>query len=331
MTALLDSIKSDLLDRRRLPFLILLVAALAGAVAYAVLGGGSEGATLSAAGSPTAPVATGIAVSQAPATSPTQPVAETTNGISHQHHGVARNPFTPLVSATKAAAVTTTAASKAPPGPTSAGGSGSSSGAGSSSKGAGGTTPAKTAPAPPATPKPPAKPALVYHVSVLFGVAPAPPAQSTPLTPYDNLKRFTPLPSAQNPLVVFRGVTAGGKSATFTVVGEAILHGNATCLPSPSQCQAIDLKPGETEQLEYLPPSGPAIVYQLQAVGITSSKASAAKATKAFHRESRAGRELLRRSGLVALPGLRYSIQKGVLVFSAHHAFDARAHAARRR
>ena len=32
---------------------------------------------------------------------------------------------------------------------------------------------------------------------------------------------------AKQPLMVFRGVTAGGKSATFTLVGEAILHGKA--------------------------------------------------------------------------------------------------------
>jgi hypothetical protein len=327
MTELLDSIKADLLDRRRLALLILLVAGLLAAVAYAVLGGGSTGGAPTATVSPVTPGSRGIAVSQAPATNPTQPVAETTNGTSNQHHGIARNPFMPLPSATAKVATPTNGTGKTSAGST------TTAGSGSASKGAGGTSsPSKAIPAPrPETPKQPAKPTLVYHVSVLFGVAPAPPAQSTPLTPYDNLKRLTPLPSAQNPLVVFRGVTAGGKSATFTVVGEAILHGNATCLPSASQCLAIDLKPGQTEQLEYLPPSGAAIIYQLQVVGIISSKASAARATHAFRRESRAGRELLRRAGLVALPGLRYSLQKGVLVFAAHRAFAARAHSARRR
>ena len=42
---------------------------------------------------------------------------------------------------------------------------------------------------------------------------------------------------------MFRGVTAKGRSATFTVVGEAILTGAGTCLPSPLQCAAVDLKP----------------------------------------------------------------------------------------
>jgi hypothetical protein len=323
MTELLNSIRVDLLDRRRLPLLVLLAAALAGAVAYAVLSSGSTGGTQIAAVAPVAPGATGLTVSQAPATNPTQPVAETTDGASHQHHGIARNPFAPIVSPAKVLAPTS-GAGKTPAAPsTAATGSGS----------AGGASPVKTTPAPskPATPKQPTEPTLVYHVSVLFGVAPAPPAQSTPLTPYDNLKRLTPLPSAEHPLVVFRGVTAGGKSATFTVVGETILHGDGTCLPSASQCQAIDLKPGQTEQLEYLPPSGPAIVYQLQAVGITSSTASPGTATHAFRDGSRSGRELLRRAGLMALPGLRYSMRKGVLVFAAHRAVGARARSARRR
>lgn len=327
MAELLNSVKADLLDRRRLPLLILLAVALVATVAYAVLGGGSSGSTPTAALAPAAPAPTGIAVTQAPATNPTQPVAETTNGVSHQHRGIARNPFAPLPSTTKAPAPTS-GTGKASTGSTS---TGTSSGSGSSSQGAGGTAPAKAIPAPqPKTPRQPAKPTLVYHVSVLFGVAPAPPAQSTPLTPYDNLKRLTPLPSAQNPLVVFRGVTAGGKSATFTVVGETILRGNATCLPSASQCQAIDLKPGQTEQLEYLPPSGPAIVYQLQAVGITSSEASNGAATRAFRAGSKAGRELLRHAHLMALPGLRYSLQNGVLVFAEHRAVGARARSARR-
>jgi hypothetical protein len=169
-------------------------------------------------------------------------------------------------------------------------------------------------------------------VAVLFGVAPAgTPPQSSQLTSYENLKRLTPLPSAKQPLVVFRGVTSGGKSATFTLVGEAILRGNAACLPSASQCQAIELKPGQAEQLEYLSPTSQTITYQLQVVSISSSKASTASAQHAFRRESKVGRELLRRAGLMTLPGLRYSRKKGVLVFAGHPAFAVRAHGAARR
>jgi hypothetical protein len=125
------------------------------------------------------------------------------------------------------------------------------------------------------------------------------------------------------------GVTAGGKSATFTLVGEAILHGEGACLPSASQCQAIDLKQGQVEQLEYLPPNGQTITYELKVVSISSSNASTASARRSYREQSRAGRELLRRTGAPGLSELHYSPNKGVLVFAGHPAFAARAHIAR--
>jgi hypothetical protein len=115
--------------------------------------------------------------------------------------------------------------------------------------------------------------------------------------------------------VVFRGVTAAGKSATFTLVGEAIIRGNGACVPNPSQCEAIDLKPGQAEQLEYLPPSGPPIIYELKVVKISKATATTASARIALSVESTAGREVLRRAGRLTVPGLRYSARKGVLVF----------------
>jgi hypothetical protein len=169
-------------------------------------------------------------------------------------------------------------------------------------------------------------------VAVLFGAVPAgTPALSAQLTPYEDLTRQQPLPDAKQPLIVFRGVIAGGKSATFTLVGEAILRGSAACLPSASQCQAIDLKVGQSEELEYTPPgASAAVVYQLEVASITSKKATASAARSAFRGESQAGLRLLRHIGLGALPGLRYSGANGVLVFAGHRAFSARAHVALR-
>jgi hypothetical protein len=315
MTDFLDSLKADLLDRRLLPILALVVAGLVAAVAYNVLDGGSSGTPVASTGGPavTPAVTPGIAVSQP--TTANQAVAETTSGVSDQRGGVTRNPFTPLPappSATKAATTTTVAGSSSP-----------SSSSGSSTK--------TSSPAPaPATPKAstPAKPKTVYQVSVLFGLAaPGTPTQSAQLTPYERLTRQQPLP-AKSPIVVFRGVTAGGKSAAFTLVGEAILHGNAKCLPNPSQCEVIDLKEGQTEELEFLPPNGAAVTYRLQVVTITSSLASAAVARVAFRRESRAGRELLRRIGRGAIPYLHYSPLNGVLAFAARPRRAAGAHVA---
>jgi hypothetical protein len=187
----------------------------------------------------------------------------------------------------------------------------------------------ETKPSSPSKPSTPSKPTIVYRVSALFGVVPIPvPPTGAQLTPYESLKLLTTLPSAAQPLIVFRGVTPGGKAALFTVVGEAILHGSATCLPTATQCQVIELKPGQTEQLEYLPPSGAMITYELRVVSIKSSKASSATASSIAHSTSKAGREVLRRAGLLAIPGLRYSSPVGVLTFAPHKASAARAHVA---
>jgi hypothetical protein len=166
-------------------------------------------------------------------------------------------------------------------------------------------------------------------VAALFGAVPAgSPSPAPSLTPYENLKRQQPLPSPTQPLIVFRGVTAGGKSASFTLVGEAILRGSGACLPSAAQCQMVDLKPGQVEELEYVPLDSAPVIYQLQVVSIDATKASASAARRSFRAQSKAGLRFLRAAGLSALPGLRYSAAKGVLVFAGRQAFVARAHVA---
>jgi hypothetical protein len=312
MNEFLTSIKADLLDRRMLPLVAVVALALVAAVAYVVLGGGGTASTPPAAVAQ-APAAqsSGVPISQV---NPEQADAEMTSGVAKQHQGKAHDPFTPLpapkVKATSAAATTSTS---------------STSSASSGTSSTGGST--ETTPTPATSPKPTPKPKPIYHVAVLFGMLPAgTTAQNAQLTPYENLALLTPLPSAKLPLIAFRGVTAGGKSATFTLVGEAILHGGADCLPSATQCEAIDLQSGRAEQLEYISPSGVAEIYELRIVSITA-KASTAAVKSILGGESKAGRELLRHDGLTAIPDMRFSAQSGVLVFAGHPAFAARAHA----
>jgi hypothetical protein len=321
MTEFLTSLKADLLDRRLLPFVALVVIGVVGAVAYVVFGGSSTPATQT----PTlgiSHVAKGIAVSAA-GVNPLPPAAETTSGASAQRQGSARDPFKLLPGAAKTASTAPAsvkgAKSTKPATPTTG-----------ANVGTGPTPKVVNKPTTPAPSKP--KTQTVYHVSVLFGALPTVvPPQGVQLTPYNDLKLLTSLPSAKQPLIVFRGVTAAGKSATFTVVGEAILRGAATCLPSPAQCQEINLKPGQVEQLEYLAPTGQAINYELRIVGIGSTKASSAQVMSIRRGQSNAGREVLRRAGLLAVPGLRYSSQFGVLAFLDQRALQARARAQARR
>ncbi len=318
MTDFLNALKTDLSDRRLLPFVALVGVALLAAVGYVIVGGGSSGSS-----TPTATVAP-VTASAPPSklatvtqASTEKPAAETTEGTNAQHRGVARDPFVGLpVKTSKATAATTPSTS-----------TGSTPKSGESTPKTGGSTPAPTKPSTPAKPK------TVYRVAVMFGtIPPGTDPQAATLTPYVNLKLLTPLPSAAQPLLVYRGVTSGGHSATFTLVGEAILRGSASCLPNASQCEAIDVKPGQSEQLEYLPPTGgPAVLYELRVVTIASSKAHAGSVKSLLGGISKAGREVLRRSGLVAIPYLHYTKQLGVLAFSSHPtAKAARAHGARR-
>jgi hypothetical protein len=330
MSEFLDSLKADLLDRRMRPLLALVGVALLAALGYAVLGGGGSSSTTPSASTSLPPVslgAPGIPISQAPTTpNPNQALAETTSGSAQQLGGPSRDPFVPLGGTLKTSAASTATSTSATAG-SKASGSGSTT-ASSPESSASSKTSTETTPAAPSKPTP-AKPQTVYDVAIQFG--PIPPgltAASAQLTPYTKLKRQTPLPSAKQPIIVFRGVTAGGKSATFTLVGEAILRGVAKCLPSTSQCQAIELKSGQSEEFEYLPPTGAAVTYLLQLVEISSMQATAAAARTAFRGESTAGRQLLKRIGLLALPGMHYSAAKGVLVLAARPAVAAHAHTA---
>jgi hypothetical protein len=325
MSNFFNSVKADLLSRRMLPILVIVGVVLIGALGYAVLGGGSSSSTSASAVAPvpTATKVTGIAVSQAQP-SVEKPVAETTSGSSHRSGNPPRNPFTPLPSTAKKTESSAASTAAATPAPDAAGSGSSASEPEPATQGSGGSSNSGTNKS-----SGKGKPKTVYRVAVLFGPAAAgAPALEGQLTPYENLKRQQPLPDSKQPLVVFRGVIAGGKSATFTLVGEAILRGSAACLPSASQCLAIDLKPGQTEELEYIPLGSAAVTYQLQVVSITSSKASASAASRAFHGESKSGLALLRHAGLAALPGLRYSDAKGVLVFAGNKT-SAKASAAR--
>jgi hypothetical protein len=328
ITDFFSSLKEDLFGKRLLPFLIVLGALLVAAVAYAVLGGGSSSAPTPVTASVPAGASAAVgdvAVSQAPA-NPNQPVSETTEGTSKQHHGVAHNPFTPLPEAKKASAPSTA--------------SGTSSSSSASTKPSAGSTPSapSSGGTTPTTPKEttPAKPKVYvhYHVTAQLGVVPVvaegAPAQPAQLKTYKDMALDEPLPGKANPQLVFLGVVLRtGKEALFGLTGAAILHGSGSCQPSATQCQAIDLQVGQSETLEVLESDGSTVTYELKLVSIskTTSTASTARVRDAFRAQAKAARELARRAP--KLSELRYSPWGGGFVFAGHPAFAAHAHAAR--
>ncbi|MFI5003651.1 MAG: hypothetical protein ACHQE6_01435 [Solirubrobacterales bacterium] len=316
MSEILQSLKSDLLDRRLLPILVLLGLALAGAVAYAVLGGGgSSPRPVAATGSIAPPPTQGPALAvQEAAANPHAAVAETTDGVRYQHKAGAHDPFIPLpspVSKTLAATTSNASSSKS-----SSSSPESNTGSSTTSSGGGGTTPSQ--PSTPAPKKPKVVHKVVATVSVLFGLAPTTPGQLSQLTPYSAVKRLEPLPSTSNPLIIFEGVSSNRKSAIFTLTREAILKGNAVCLPNASQCEAIKLASKQSEELSYLEPDGQTVAYELELESITSHEVSVAAAAR-LNRGSRAGAALLRRLAPPVQSELHFSGAKGVLFFVAHH------------
>jgi hypothetical protein len=327
----LSSLKEDLLSKRLLPYLVVLGVVLIAAVGYAVLGGGSSTtpAPVTASVPAGASAAVGdVTVSQAPVNL-NQPISETTEGTSKQHHGVAHDPFTPLPEAKKASSASTTTSST-----TSSSSSPSttpSAGSTPSAPSSGGTTPT--------TPKEttPAKPKVYvhFHVTAQLGVVPVvaegAPAQPAQLKTYKDMALDEPLPDKANPQLVFLGVVLRtGKEALFGLTGAAILHGSGSCQPSATQCQAIDLQVGQSETLEVVEADGSTVTYELKLVSIDKSvsTASTARVRDAFRAQAKAAHELARRAP--KLSELRYSPWGGGFVFAGHPAFAAHAHAAGR-
>jgi hypothetical protein len=323
MSALRDflgSLKEDLLGRRFAALALVLGVALVAAVAYAVLGGGSpsSSSTLAVTSSGSTTVA-GVPVSPAPA-NPDQSISETTEGTSKQHKGSARNPFTPLPAAKGAQSSSAAASSATTP-------VGSPTGPSSST-----TVVPSPAPSTPTTPAPakPKQAVVHFHVTAQLGVVPpvaeGAPAQPAQLKTYTDMALDEPLPGKDNPQLVYLGVVLHtGNDVLFGLTGEAILHGSATCKPSATQCQAIELQVGQSETLEVLEANGTPVTYELKLLSIDKSisSASTTRVHDAFRAQAKAARELSRHAP--KLSELRYSPLGGGLVLAAHPAFAARS------
>jgi hypothetical protein len=284
MNEILSSLKSDLLDRRMLPILLALGVLLAGAVAYVVLAGGGSRATGAPAAAVVAPSPApspsgpSLAVTQAPA-NPNAAVAETTDGARYRHKSGSHDPFTPLASPqAKSAATTTTTSSVSSPSSSSTSPSVEKGSPSSPNTGGATTTPSTPVKAAPKKPK------TVYLVTVQFGLLPSTAGEElSQLTPYPDLKRLQPLPSEDDPRLLFAGARGNGKGAVFALSREAILKGQAICIPSASQCESIDLAVGQSEELTYLEPDDQSVPYELKVVSIVKESPTAS-AARVHHR-----------------------------------------------
>ena len=205
------------------------------------------------------------------------------------------------------------------------------------------TTPAKTTPAKttPAKTKPKSGSTTPSGSSGSSGVTPAVPV--TPTTGPATLKstqaysvnidtkdanglhvltdvvRLAPLPAAESPELIFLGVLQGGKKAAFLFTNSVKVSNQSgsqlTCLPSPDDCQIVELSPGQGMKLA--PTANTALIttftFELMSIGATNYS-SAAAAKQAREAVSTAGQTLVPLSNSTELQTLRFDDKIGALV-----------------
>lgn len=306
MNDLLQSIKADLTSRQMLPLLVLAVLGLIAAGGYALLGGSSPSAGAPApratSVSASVPPVEGPSVSGAPA-NPHAALAETTSGGWYQHGGKVHNPFKPLPT------------KEAPGGSggqsATASGGGSSGSGGSAGNGSSGGSAAEGAPGGegsaeggegspgggeghPGTGEEIPRALTLYKVSATLtkldeeGKPTGAPQTFTEMIP------VRALPSKKKPLLAFLGVAKDRTDAVFLLVEPAILHGSAKCVPSPSDCEGIELAAHKGEELQYLEANGEVVAYELRVTEVKSFAGSeVGAAAKASKRGSKGAAELI--------------------------------------
>jgi hypothetical protein len=310
----LRSIAADLVDKRLLPVVVVLVAlAIAIPLGASVFSGGGS--------SKPAPVSPGRTISL-PAGTPSpakalEDVAGPNTPKAKHYTKPELNPFRASAAVTTTAAKTTTAAvtsksTAATPKTT------------TTTKTTTKTTPKVTKPAKVTTPKP---------VTSTPSSAGAPVAQLAKLRSVDsyavdvkvqdatgarslsNLERLSPVPSATNALAEYLGVAKSGRAADFVLNPGVVASGPGTCLPSTKNCQVIELKPGQVEAFGQSGPSGAAVYEGVVALTnwgvVTHSSPSAADTAR--RQESQTGRQLMLAAPQPALENLVYSVAKGVV------------------
>ncbi|HEY1690101.1 MAG TPA: hypothetical protein VGF95_14695 [Solirubrobacteraceae bacterium] len=302
MNELLRAIKEDLTSRRMLPLLVLALGVLAGAVAYAAIGGKTSPSVASTPPASSAPTVPGPSVTSAPE-NPNAAVAETTNGSSLQHRGHVHNPFKPLPGS-EAEASEAGASSGQESASSESSGSTESPGSGGESSPAGGSEEAQ----------PEEQTLSLYEASAkLQQLASTGKPEGEPQL-LAQMKQLRPLPSKQQSLFAYVGVASGGNGALFLLLSPAIVHGPAHCLPGPTNCEAIYIKAQQSEELQYLEASGTVVSYKLVLGKLEGVEVPAAHAHATAARLIEEASELQNTLG-VSLPAqVHYSEESGLLL-----------------
>jgi hypothetical protein len=306
----------QLVQRRLLPVAVLLVAALA-AVPF-LLAKDAEPVAAPVTAAPKAETATASA-SAATAKSIVSLVEEGERTKRRRVLGARKNPFQP-------APVKLARPSSSNPNtsgmPTQTGGTPVETKTGSGGTPVGSTPVVPTLPTVPTVtvPEAPKKTYELYSLAVRFGDA-----SSTALSRM-NLGRLKALPSVEEPILVYLGVSQDKKTAIFMVDSGVVAQGDGTCKPHPSNCETIHMQEGENEFFDVTDEKGNVTAqYQLDLVDIKTKKtADAAQARKARVKASAAGRVLLEaRTSAQGPLRYRYDARTGTVRRLGEKAFTA--------
>ena len=173
-------------------------------------------------------------------------------------------------------------------------------------------------------PKPETDSRDLYHISVKVGRA-----DGTMRTLKD-VARLSPLPSVDDPFMVYTGVLKDGKTAVFLLSSDAKATGDGKCKPSKDDCESVEVKKGDTEFFD-LTVDGQPVQYELDVLDVKrqsaagSSSSATASAAVASERHSNAGAKLLRTAHVKSTnrfkgaSSYRWLPDQGVLVRAPKH------------
>lgn len=314
----LETIWRSLVQRRLLPVAILLVAALL--AVPVVLSKDAEPA-------PVVPVPTGEDKAATASAGVAEPIVDLVEDGERTKRrrvlGARKNPFQPAKApkVKKAAAPVALAPAPAPSGGSSGGSGGSAVLPSGPSSPPTAAPPASTPPfaTPPAAEEPKPRHEL-YSLTVRFGDSTGEQLEKM------NLARLKPLPSVEDPILVYLGLAKDKKTAIFLVDEAVVAQGDGSCKPDPSNCETIHMRVGDTEFFDVEDEAGTVTAqYQMDLLEIErSTTASASKARAARAHASKAGRKVLRaRRAQVGPLRYRYDLESGTVRKLDEQAWDA--------
>jgi len=291
---------NDLVDRRLWPVAVALLGAL---VAVPMLLGGGSKAPASAPVAPLAAAAGTASPTAQAAVSLSQP-STSTNPTNRP--GRVRNPFAQH----KVAPATTNPSSTPAPSLPSAPSTPSAPSIPSGGYG----LPVTTTPIVPGSGggKRDATETNVWRVNLRFGEAGD---QKT----HKDIPRLTPLPSATDPFFIFLGVLADGKTAVFLISSDTTATGDGKCKPTPTQCDTIEMRAGDSEFFDVAQGNAGVTQYELDLLKVfkntVKGKAAGAKAASRVSQDGQdVVKELKAEGDQTGMGRYIWSAKRGVLV-----------------